>query len=145
MRKTRPTHKVIVDDPKIWQNIVTWIALAALTVASIYVLATAPENANAPNDLTHIVAWAAKGFVMTVIAFGTPMFLLGGVRRSPVQSWLMPHVETVKQVSMRVKEKLKTGRALTEGEYHFVGNLSLHIAIRVAGIAIFAGLFLLRF
>ena len=143
VRKTKKPE--MTEDKSTWKDVLTWGVLAVLTVGCVYVLLNMPTNNSTPNDLTHIVAWAAKGFIMSVVAFGIPMSLLGGVRRSPLQSWLMPHVETVKQVSLRVKEKLKTGRSLTEGEYQLIGNLSLHIAVRIVGVCFFAGLMLLRF
>ena len=146
-RKAITSRRVLAkkDEPKTWQNILTWGTFAVLTVLSVFILYNLPENAGVPNDLTHILAWGVSGFLMAIIAWGTPMFLLGGVRRSPLQSWMMPHVQLVKDVSLRVKHKLETGKSLTEGEYGFVGNLSQHIALRIAGVAFFAGLMLLRF
>ena len=146
-RKATTTRRTLAvkDEPKTWQNALTWGVLAVLTVLSVFILYNAPENAGTPNDLTHILAWGVSGFLMAIIAWGTPMFLLGGVRRSPLQSWMMPHVQIVKDTSLRVKHKLEAGVPLTDGEYNFVGNLSQHIAVRIAGVAFFAGLMLLRF
>ena len=97
-----------------------------------------------PTAADKILAWVAKGVVAAILGIGMPLLIIGAVRRSPMQEWMLPNADELQHAADRVEAKTKAGVTLTTQDCQFLAGLAIRSGLTVLAIMVFAGFLILR-
>ena len=97
-----------------------------------------------PTAADRILAWTAKGVVAAILGIGMPLLIIGAVRRSPMQEWMLPNADELQHAADRVEAKTTNGVTLTTQDCQFLAGLAIRSGLTVLAIMVFAGFLVLR-
>ena len=97
-----------------------------------------------PTAADAIAAWAAKGALAALLGILMPLLIIGAIRRSPMQEWLLPNADELQHAADALEEKLREGAPLTAAESQVLAGLAIRSGLTVLAVLVFAGLLVLR-
>ena len=118
--------------------------LAVVLGASFHHLSGIELVPDGPTAADRILAWTAKGVVAAILGIGMPLLIIGAVRRSPMQEWMLPNADELQHAADRVEAKTTNGVTLTTQDCQFLAGLAIRSGLTVLAIMVFAGFLVLR-
>ena len=103
--------------------------------------AQAPDG---PTAADAIVAWAAKGALAALLGILMPLLIIGAIRRSAMQEWLLPNADELQHAAEALEAKVREGQPLTTAESQVLAGLAIRSGLTVLAVLVFAGLLVLR-
>lgn len=126
-----------------------WVGVlvaAACLMAFFTASAEAAEAVQeAPTVLDLILAWAVKAATALCAGVVGALGLVAAVRRIPwIQELLMPSADELRLLGVRLEERVRAGRPLTQPEAIVAAGLAVRCGLTLLAALVFAGLLLLR-
>ena len=126
------------------KNLVGVALLAVVVVSSFHFLSAVEIAPDGPTAADAILAWAAKGVVAALLGIGMPLLIIGAIRHSPLQEWMLPNADELQHAADRVEAKTVHGVTLTTQDCQFLAGLAIRSGLTVLAIMVFAGFLVLR-
>ena len=104
-----------------------------------YALAT-----DGPTAADAIVAWAVKGVLAALLGILIPLLIIGAIRRSAMQEWLLPNADELQHAAESIEVKAREGEPLSAAESQVLAGLAIRSGLMVLAVLVFAGLLVLR-
>ena len=130
---------------------VAWIWKAAQWGALGYVLwlmfdwlSNLKIGTEGPTQGESITAWVFKGIVGGFIALGVPLLAWGLIKNSPLQGWLLPLWDEIRDAAKLVRGKLDEGEKLDIADAIKLVAFAVISGLVMLGASVFAGLLALR-
>ena len=120
------------------------LAVVVVIVTSYYFLSGLQLVPDGPTAADAILAWVAKGVIAAILGIGMPLLIIGAVRRSPMQEWMLPNADELQHAADHIEDKTKSGVTLTPGECQVLAGLAIRSGLTVLAVILFAGFLILR-
>ena len=101
--------------PGVWK-LAQWGALGYALWWAIDWLSNFEAGPGGPSQGDAVIAWGAKGFAASLIGILIPLFVIGAARRSPIQEWLLPDADELRDGAKAIRAKLNRGEPLSDAE-----------------------------
>ena len=72
------------------------------------------------------------------------LLILGAVRRSPMQEWMLPFWDELRDAAKSIRRKLNEGLTLSDADAKVLLGLAVGSGLVLLGVMVFAGLLVMR-